>query len=186
LKDGQITALGGKIKERISKSASKAGETLKTATTTAASKAQEKLKSAKDSVTAKISSSAKPSEKADSAKSASAASSAANTAGSGKVVAVPASPSGSPKYLLPRQVPGPDTPPAIAKLLVDANREEKNAIVLRKKADKCMEYASSGLMSYEQQKKMEIAARQNIKQADEAEERCQELRRIRQSFSAID
>jgi hypothetical protein len=82
-----------------------------------------------------------------------------------------------PRYLLPREMPGPDTPADLAKLILDANREEKLASSLRKKADKCMEFINGGLMNYEQQRRMELQARQALKQAGEAEERSQALRK---------
>jgi hypothetical protein len=93
-------------------------------------------------------------------------------------------PSGPVKMLLPKMVPTEDTPPEIAKLLLDAIQEEKNARALRKKADKCMSYVDCGMLSYEQQKKMLIEARQHIKDANEAEERCQALRRQAQTASS--
>ena len=92
-------------------------------------------------------------------------------------------PSGPVKMLLPKMVPTEDTPPQIAKLLLDAIQEEKNARILRKKADKCMSFVDCGMLSYEQQKKMLIEARQHIKDANEAEERCQALRRQAQTAS---
>ena len=86
--------------------------------------------------------------------------------------------------MLPRIVPTADTPPAIAKLLNNALQEEKNASNLRKKADKCMALADCGMLCYEQQKKMLIEARQRIKEANEADERCQTLRRQAQMASS--
>ncbi len=81
------------------------------------------------------------------------------------------------RKLLPRRLPGPDTPPAIARLLLDADKEEKTAIALRKKADKCIAYAEGGMMNYDQQKLIMAQAREHLKRAAEAEERSQNLRR---------
>lgn len=89
------------------------------------------------------------------------------------------------KMILPRVVPTDDTPPEIAKLLLDALQEEKNARALRKKADKCMSFADCGMLSYEQQKKMLIEARQHLKDASEAEERCQALRKQAMTASSV-
>ncbi len=75
------------------------------------------------------------------------------------------------------KMPGSDMPRNIAWLLLEANREEKTAFTLRKKADKCIEFMNDGLMSYEQQKRLKVQARQALRLADESEERSQVLRR---------
>lgn len=84
---------------------------------------------------------------------------------------------GASRKLLPRKLPGPGTPPDIAKLLLDAEQEEKLSISLRKKADKCMAFIDGGLMGPEQQKRMMIEAKRHLQDAAAAEERCQALRR---------
>lgn len=81
------------------------------------------------------------------------------------------------KALLPRKLPGPDTPPDIAKLLLDADKEEKLAYSFKKKADKCISFAESGLMNPEQQGRMMLEAKRHLRDARAAEERCQTLRR---------
>lgn len=81
------------------------------------------------------------------------------------------------RKLLPRKLPGPDTPPDIAKLLLEADKEEKLSLNLRKKADKCIAFMEGGLMNPDQQKRMMIQAKQHLKLASEAEERAQALRR---------
>jgi hypothetical protein len=61
--------------------------------------------------------------------------------------------------------------------MLEANKEERTASALRKKADKCIEYLNSGLMAYDQQKRTEAQAKQALRQANEAEEHSQALRR---------
>ncbi|MBX9688351.1 MAG: hypothetical protein K2X27_16700, partial [Candidatus Obscuribacterales bacterium] len=90
---------------------------------------------------------------------------------------VAAAENSSPRLLLPRKLPGPDTPPEIAKLLLDADKEEKTAAALRKKADKCIAFVEGGMLNYTQQKRMTIEAKEHLRLAAEAEERCQALRR---------
>lgn len=84
---------------------------------------------------------------------------------------------GPARKLLPRVMPGPDTPPHIARLLIYADREEKLAVSLRKKADKCIEYAEGGMMNYDQQKKIMAQAREALQKAQGAEDLAQSFRR---------
>jgi hypothetical protein len=83
----------------------------------------------------------------------------------------------TPKMLLPKMVPGPNSPPDIIKLITEANQAERESQVWRKKAKKCMQFLDGGLLNYDQQKKMQAEAKQNLKLANEAEERSQALRK---------
>ena len=84
---------------------------------------------------------------------------------------------GPARKLLPRVMPGPDTPPHISRLLLYADREEKLAASLRKKADKCIEYAEGGMMNYDQQKKIMAQAKEALQKAQGAEDLAQSFRR---------
>lgn len=83
----------------------------------------------------------------------------------------------APRRLMPRQLPGPDTPPEIAKLLLEADAEDRNAAALRKKADKCIAFMEGGLMNAQQQAKMAAEAKRHLSAANEAEERAQAIRK---------
>lgn len=101
----------------------------------------------------------------------------AGTSGAVEIASLPKRNSSETRHLLPRKLPGPNTPPEIAKLLLEADKEEKLAASLRKKADKCIAFAEGGLMNPEQQRRMMMEAKRHLQESNQAEERCQALRR---------